>query len=674
MKDSNIDLAIAKCLENAETTISQKISGFPSELVQAHLSLFVNSIKSISRCVDSIGIDTTFYDDKLLEVLRSPEASVHIEALANNLPLEMVHDQAPDPFGLLLVHEQHQIEQEHKKLGFHAERLAHFKITMAKAGYEFSPQEFIQLHKKQMPHGPKQLDQKITEFVKVKFGEGFEIPEASLRSSFWQSKIEQSLVYEKIDPENLKVFIDTLNKLEDEFSRPPEFYVNVFASNGIAASKAGNLVNLLNGEPTGFYNSDTNRTEATAGDMVKEALLEILPSNLNESAEFGVYFEFAARTAFEALYEKEHGVKLTSILDGQMRKELNRCEAVYPYKVGLDQLYMDEKNDKLILTDFKVPSVLSRPKQKSSDDATMYDDNRYQANIYQEAVYFATGRVPDETVVFQFGMDGMKDLLPLMKDENNKKLAVAMVNEQVRRGIASGDLKIRTKPNKIKRDQKLVSGLLIDAANHFTEGYLKLGIPPEEPEVGKKAVGKELGEVEKMLTQYAINKELAEQVQKENEKIKERLNEIKTVLDVDVIKGECASTSSRSQQPPEEILFKRAREAGLDINIADVSEIKVNEGFQVCPVKLGAVCQQHSIDISHFRTQTNVVKKNTDYNFRNNLQPKLEALASQVITQTQGLSKAYDQTAKVDVKVNSGVTRDQAPSASDLGYSNSISM
>ena len=111
-------------------------------------------------------------------------------------------------------------------------------------------------------------------------------------------------------------FVDFLietNKFDD--GPRPEFYIRINCSPGIPASRAGNLVKLYNGEETGFFNPEKSTKVGTAGDMVRSALLEKLPERLTGAAEFGTLFEFAAKEAFEAKYEKKHGVKLKSVLD-----------------------------------------------------------------------------------------------------------------------------------------------------------------------------------------------------------------------------------------------------------------------------------------------------------------------------------------------------------------------
>jgi len=383
-------------------------------------------------------------------------------------------------------------------------------------------------------------------------------------------------------------------------------------------------------------------TVGTAGDMVRMALLEKLPERLGDAAEFGTLFEFAAKEAFEARYEKKTGVKLKSILNSEMRRKLLHSEATAPYKNSLDQLYHDSKNDRLILVDFKMPQKLNGTFEESQKPIMLMEDYEMQMAIYSKAVEAELGRKPDQSTVFQFGMNGMKDLLSSIKNSDSKEKVKSMIKSQVRMAVMSDSKMIQAIENDIsfpELSSKYGPEVWKRAAEHFVGAYLNKGVPPAEPEKhsvnltdDNKAI------VERKFTQHSINSYLADKVNEQNNKLKKKISEIKKILATDKLKCEAGSSGVSSRAPNAEILFKRAIEAGVKLNRSDflvekeVSQVLVNSSL----VKDLAV--KSDIELSSFQNVTTYVGLNRDYTFKTNYEPALNAIADKISLQAQSIS------------------------------------
>ena len=424
------------------------------------------------------------------------------------------------------------------------------------------------------------------------------------KQAMWEYEIFQSPYAQHFTDENVERFMAFLDETDARpYGRDASFYILITTSEGVPASRAGDLVKLKNGKSTGFWNMETNRNEGTVGDQVKQALLQKLPSPTTAATTFGSNFEFLAAKAFELQYEKANGVKLSSV-KSEHYEQMVATKATGQYRNGLDELYYDKINDKYIVAEFKMPQALSKDIATAMSYTTLVDGYVYQASLYEAAAKEVLGADANiEVHIYQFGMQGLMEHQEqfMSGDQAAKDKLIQNLTSCVESSIWSGNNLCRGIDNVIETSPKLVNELLLPSLD-FYQSFLDEGVAPKEPFKPKvKYTNEQQEELYELEYKHASLVALKNKIEAQNEGLKFDLTQLHQSAG-EKIQTPLASTSETKRMPKGMALYEKAKQLGFDKDIANFMTAKPESQTALDSNMVETLAKKHKINIDEMKT------------------------------------------------------------------------
>lgn len=388
---------------------------------------------------------------------------------------------------------------------------------------------------------------------------------AASKETRWDLQIEQAPYREFFTDENISRFKSFLRETDAKpYGRGAEFYTLITLSDGIPASKAGELVRFYTDEATGFWDAESGRNVNTITDIANLSLLRKLPSGNSQAAQFGSTFEPLAAAAYKQWYKQKHDVELVDLKSNYYARMVN-TEVTGDYRQGTDGFYYDEVNKKYIVADFKMPQVFSGTEAKfNKRNKAVKNDYIYQTALYKSA---AENVLPKnskvESVVFEFGMKGLKNYLVPALSETDGQIMQKLKQRAVE-GVKNADPDVRLTSHTINASPTLVNDLLLPAVEYY-KSFLDKGVAPtDEWKKGKKYSPENEAVVNKLNHEMAMLKAMAEKITARNEGIKKIVNVRADRLGAKVQNHLSTTTESR-RMPSGQKLYEKAVKQGFSV-------------------------------------------------------------------------------------------------------------
>lgn len=389
------------------------------------------------------------------------------------------------------------------------------------------------------------------------------------KETAWDMQILQSPRYEYFSDSNIDRFKSFLRETDAKpYGHGAEFYCLITLSDGVPASKAGELVRFYSDEPTGFWDDTATKKINTITDIANLSLLRKLPSPSSKAAQFGSTFEKLADVAFTEWYQKKHGVKLVSVKNRYYSQMVN-TQSTGDYRQGTDELYYDEKNDKYIVTDYKMPQVFSNTDEAfNKRDKRVKDDYVYQAALYKKAAVDTLPKGANvEARIVQFGIKGLTSYLsPVLSDKSGK--VISSLKDRVVAAVENSDPSVRIVSHTIEPAKGLVNDLLLPALDYYNS-FVNKGIAPVDTwKENKKYSQENQSKLKDLNHQVALLQSLANKITQRNNEIKSEMG-ARVARVGDKIQNPLSTTTVSRRMPSADALYQKAVKAGFTRSIGE---------------------------------------------------------------------------------------------------------